>query len=1656
MTDNNVEFLGNSKPLVEAINQAVEAWKKYIAMGGQLGAITAKMTDDGIKVSAGFRKTAQDGTVLKSVLTGLVGESKKFVDTSEKVNVANKKNAATYKLLADGFKIYLANLEAANRFSGSKGVSTGAPSQSVLLALGTEAQTTERFAKGEALKLKLIQERFAKEWQGQLDLNAKIEQAGFKIHQNKLQLIYKEQSVQKITAQSLIDEATKRNQLRLSLDTQLRNVQLQTIKSREAAEARLAANIQRFRERDAASVKKLAAEELASRKARQAALRSEYLEKIKLEQAFLQQARSAAQQRVARRSVEGVTAGPLSVISAGASPAQLLNIQAQKVGLEQLAAQAGLTQRQFNNLWGRVAQGQVEGFRGKQLQVAQAMQGMQGTLSKTGEGFKTLGQHIGGVLVSWQSMIRLMTSQVLLSQMFKLLNYMREGVRTAQEFSIRIAEIRTISQDADFSTERWTNSLVELSNAFGIGIIDQAKAAYQALSDQVVKAAEVTEFLNTVNKFSIATVASATDSQNLLGAAIKSFGLEASDAERVAATFFKTIEVGRVIASDMAVSFGRVAVVAAEAGASLEELQATISVLTVRGLKYSEASTQLRGIFLKLIKPTKEMKAVFAELNVETAKQGIELFGLGGFLSFVAERTEGAADETAKLFNNIRGLTGALILSGDGLADYNKNLKEIRNSFTDYDRAVKLVLESEGQQVKILFNELKNFFTVELGQNFIKALVFVNKNIFNIVSAVESLVKVLGLSLIPVIAKAIGVAIVRAQTARAVTLALTQQTIATAATAKATAVLTRAQIAQTAAAQTQATASKQVATAASGAARANIIILGSLAAAYGIDLLIRNHYKRLEELEKRQTTLLEARIEHVRAAAKSEVEIQKNALIEVVQAYNVQSALVRKSALDYTDSLSEEIKQIVKDTKDFLEEIAKDIERAVSDSVKAVKTADRDIEKLDSFVQKRGLQNQKDLLNSKLANARTALAKIKILGVEEEELNKQLVAAKDAQDADLVLALLERRRQLYNQLAKFAADDAKNDEKVLAAAAKGAEKLSKVEEKFTRAKAKLVEELEEKQAIAQKMWANDRIKAIGREKTLIDLTNKAKEKANNKEIDELEYKIRLLNSNYASEKTNLELKIAAAQELTDLQVDVNAKLKASNADEIAFVEELKQARLKAQEEENQKRLGYIADAQRFEELNAAINEEARRAILAATDPKVITTGTDKLKSDIAELIALTDKYYDGNLNNQSKIDKLNKISSDFEKQSIISINTLAVNAAQTRLAEGLKQAKLTADRLALVRTSIAEQEVAARTALEQQDLALSRVGTQQLVDELTGKERTDFAALSAHVEDILEDHKLDNIELARYKLVLEQLLPITSKLADLGFQSGKNSTLEVKFALSRLDNLQKSLSTQTLINEKSVEAQAIVGKLVEANKDLNREKVKSAEDITNELDRQKALIDSKIEEIRLGKQSATAKAEAIALLDTEREGLDTKVVTDLSDALSENYETVKSGLEEAKIAANSLNETVVELTGEGTKQIENQERINTLYREGNTLLEQRSKINWAANIPAFIPTTERLGGLAKHFALGGHGSDNIPAYLSRGEFVVNKSATEKFYSQLVGMNSGVRNFERGGSTTNFGNINISVASNGNTEADVIAIGKQLGRAIKSKRLGPLN
>jgi TP901 family phage tail tape measure protein len=293
-----------------------------------------------------------------------------------------------------------------------------------------------------------------------------------------------------------------------------------------------------------------------------------------------------------------------------------------------------------------------------------------------------------------------------------------EGTTAAIDYELTLARIKTIAGTGVGSIQTLSEQIRTLSDEFGRPIVEVAAGQYELLSNQIGSAAEATTVLRAALKLANVTGATTADSVNAISSVINSYNLSASEAEVISAKLFRAVDLGRFTLDEVANSMGRVTVTAAQLGISLDEVLGSLATLTITGVPADEAMTLLSNTMRGLLKPTKAMKELFAELGVSTAEAGIAAFGFQGLLDKIAESSGGSASEIAQLTENVRVARGFLGLTGDQAARAAKNIEEIGKASAQFlQQKNEIILQTNAKQVQTELNEIKNILLVDIGQN---------------------------------------------------------------------------------------------------------------------------------------------------------------------------------------------------------------------------------------------------------------------------------------------------------------------------------------------------------------------------------------------------------------------------------------------------------------------------------------------------------------------------------------------------------------------------------------------------------------------------------------------------------------------------------------------------------------------------------------------------------------------------------------------------------------------------------------------------------------------------------------------------------------------------------------------------------------------------
>lgn len=343
------------------------------------------------------------------------------------------------------------------------------------------------------------------------------------------------------------------------------------------------------------------------------------------------------------------------------------------------------------------------------------------------EGARRVERSSKSILLSWGSVVRLFTIQLIHQAITQFREELVESTKAAEQLSIRIGEIKSISQDANISSQQWTTSIRALSDAFGSPILETAEGVYQALSSQVVKGGTSMAFLAEEAKLATITVSSMKDAVSATTSIINAYDLSVDDAAHVNAVLFKTIELGHARLEEFSENLGKTSALSHELGISLEEQSAAFVTLEQSGLKSNVAMTLLNNVLIKLARPTKEFNAELHAWGVETGTAAIKTFGLIGVIDRMKEASEkgrGGLEGMADQLHDIRAVIGGDILTNSDR--FAKNLDQFKDSANAASSALNTITAEKGKQLQIEMNKIRNYFTVDLGSSVLNFLTSLN------------------------------------------------------------------------------------------------------------------------------------------------------------------------------------------------------------------------------------------------------------------------------------------------------------------------------------------------------------------------------------------------------------------------------------------------------------------------------------------------------------------------------------------------------------------------------------------------------------------------------------------------------------------------------------------------------------------------------------------------------------------------------------------------------------------------------------------------------------------------------------------------------------------------------------------------------------------
>jgi TP901 family phage tail tape measure protein len=323
---------------------------------------------------------------------------------------------------------------------------------------------------------------------------------------------------------------------------------------------------------------------------------------------------------------------------------------------------------------------------------AKALKGIESPLARWGADMVRVGRVLDERGRQLQQFGQTMTTRVTLP----LAAAGAASVKLAADFNSSMSKIGSLVGMSQRQVESYKASVLEMAKGLPQAPKELADALF-FITSAGVKGKTALEVLEASAKAAVAGLGDAQTVADAATSALNAYGAANLSAQQATDVLVATVREGKMEPAELAGSLGKVIPVASAMGVEFHEVGAAVAAMSRTGMNAAEATTALRAMLSQLMKPSKQtadgLKAV--GLTVKEVQASIRDKGLFPTLQMLMDRFDGNATAAARVFGNVRGLTGVLSIAGKNAGSNARIFDKLAHSAGDTARAFERAKETD-------------------------------------------------------------------------------------------------------------------------------------------------------------------------------------------------------------------------------------------------------------------------------------------------------------------------------------------------------------------------------------------------------------------------------------------------------------------------------------------------------------------------------------------------------------------------------------------------------------------------------------------------------------------------------------------------------------------------------------------------------------------------------------------------------------------------------------------------------------------------------------------------------------------------------------------------------------------------------------------------
>ena len=270
-----------------------------------------------------------------------------------------------------------------------------------------------------------------------------------------------------------------------------------------------------------------------------------------------------------------------------------------------------------------------------------------------------------------------------------------EGAKFNQQMESATEKVKTISSSsgAEINTNIW-----QMAKNTGVNPLELKEGLYQTVS-AIGDIHKKYSLLETSNKLATTGFSSTTEAVDGLTTVLNAYGMEVEDADRVANIFVRTQKVGKLTVQEFNRELYKTIPVAKELQIGVDEVGASIALLTAKGSKAEIAQTQMGSFMYELLEVGSDISKLFEKI----AGQSLDNFmNNGGDFEGVLRLLKGYSNANNFKIESLLGRKEAKsfwLNVGNDIDGYVNKLKAINDPVNELQRNFENLLNTQEKRL---------------------------------------------------------------------------------------------------------------------------------------------------------------------------------------------------------------------------------------------------------------------------------------------------------------------------------------------------------------------------------------------------------------------------------------------------------------------------------------------------------------------------------------------------------------------------------------------------------------------------------------------------------------------------------------------------------------------------------------------------------------------------------------------------------------------------------------------------------------------------------------------------------------------------------------------------------------------------------------------